>query len=389
LAVASRLLWHALVTRALTLVLFVAAGCGPAPLPAPCPPAVESAEPTLALGDGGATFEYGAEGLPEGRFVRRFDADGALSWTVAVNLPQLPGQNVLVAAGDTAFVVDDETFDELVIAVRDGAIAWSGKSPFDCRKNVVEPVPDGVRVWGRDDATASMCSYHVSRDGSFDDLVRYDAAVAYNGHSAPGGGFVVNAKEGLVGYDAAGVRRWSHAGSFAGDLVFGGGAIWTFRWEETSATLVRVGLDGQGEDAIRSFAHDSSDSGNSHLLLRLAATSDGVIAAVEHDYKYQHELVRADGSGLVWSSVLDSLAGAPVGGIALGSGLLLVRGKSLAAFDLDGNPRWLAPSANDAVIGADDRARVADNKTLDACRSVLRVSMRDSGGSVQSTWSAR
>lgn len=387
---ASRLLFDALVLRTLTTLLLIMSGCGPSPLPEPCAGPVESAAPTLAAGPGGATFEYGAEGLPEGLFVRRFDADGALSWTVALKAPRLPSQTVLVAAGDTALVVADDTIDEAVTAVRDGAITWSAKSSFACRKSVVERVADGVRVWGRNDATNSMCSYHVGSDGTFDDLVTYDADVGFDGYSAPGGGFVVNAKEGLVGYDAAGMRRWAHAGTYAGDVVFAAGAIWTFRWDDSAATLVRVGLDGEGEHTIVAFRHDVGDSGNTHLVLRLVPTSDGVIAAVEHDYDYKHELTRANAAGVVWSHALDNLAGTPVGGVALGANLLLVRGgNSLAAYDLDGNLRWQTAAVLDGVLAGDDRAHVADNQSLDACRAVLRMRTLDAGGGVQSTWSAR
>ncbi len=370
------------------VLLITVAGCGgPAPLPAPCPPAVETARPTVALDGHGGAFVWGDEGLPSGFFVHRFDAAGALSWTVRLPADPIYEQRQLAAAGDTVFAVVAEATGDAFTGVRDGAVVFTVVAPFSCHMNAFEPEGAALRVYGLDGGSA--CSYRVGADGTLDDLLAFDADTAFALRHAADGGYLVVAKEGVVRYDAAANRMWTHAGVFTKTAIDSAGAVFAFRYDDAATTLVSIGADGQGELDLAAFTHDAGDASNSYLAIFTAPTSDGVVVAVEHDYRYTHELVRATAGGVVWSQPLDALAGVPLGGLSLGASVLAVRGKALVAYALDGSARWSAPAPVDAVIGADDRARVADDKTLDPCRQVLRVSLLDGSGQVATSWSAR
>ena len=361
------------------LALLVGAG-GPAPLGAPCPPAVESATPEMAPAASGGAFVFGPEGLPEGTFVHRFDAAGALAWTVtAPPLADPLAYRSFFAVGDSVFVIEEKHISGYLFrAIRDGAVVFTADAPYDCRlyRYETERDGDGLRVYGTD--SDHLCSYHVGADGSFADPLVFDVGGAYHVRLAPSGGYVLTNEEGIVRYDAGAQRLWTHAGHFASALE-SAGAIFAFREDEPSDTLVSIGSDGQGELPLAELAGDELT----------APLADGLVVAAYERGGKAALIARLTPSAAVWSQPLDTIAGAPLGGLWLGSNAVMVLGRQLVAYDLDGNLSWRASRPMAAAIGADDRARVADDQSLDPCRAVLRVSTLDESGNVAATWSAR
>lgn len=376
--------------RLFLVALSLAAGCGGlAPLGVPCVTPLETAQPTIALGSAGGTFVYGSEGLPSGLFVHRFDATDTLTWTATLPPPGAHGLRRFAVAGDSAFFFDDDS--EQVTILRDGAITFAGSQRPDCNAGTFAADGDRLRVFGSSGQPSHFCTYELSGDGTSDSLVTFDADTPFSVGSAASGGFLVVAQAGLIRYDAGGNRLWTHAGTFVSDALEAGGSVYGFTYTASNVTLVRIGLDGQGEDQVRSWDHDANNASDSELkIVGLLPTSDGIIVAVEQVYSYKKELLRVDAAGVRWVSTLDPLATNPLLGVELGSQLLILHDEAeLLAFDVDGNQRWQKAAPIDAAIGSDDRPHVADTKALDECRDVLRVSTLDATGAVQSTWSAR
>jgi outer membrane protein assembly factor BamB len=367
--------------RRLVLLSFVVGGCGPAPLGAPCPPLVESATPEMAPAASGGVFVYGPEGLPEGTFLHRFDAAGALAWTVtAPPLADPLAYRAFFAVGDTLFSIEEKHISGYIFAaIRDGAIVFTVDAPYDCRlyRFETEPDGDGLRVYGT--GSDHLCSYRIGADGTFSDLLAFDVAGAYQVRRAPSGGYLLTNGEGVIRYDAGAQRLWTHAGHFASALE-SAGAIFAFRDDDPGETLVSIGSDGQGERALTAILGGDTFT---------APLADGLLVAAQEDYGDARQLVRVTPAAVVWSQSPDALAGAPVAGLSLGTGAFVVRGHQLLAYDLDGNLLWRATRPVAAVMGADDRARVADDALLDPCRAVLRVSTLDESGNVAASWSAR
>jgi hypothetical protein len=371
-------------------------GCEPPPPPDPCGERrrIVAGGQVVAADDGGA-FSISFEGRYGIDLVaRRFDANGALSWSVPLDYIGV-GIHPF-ALGDTFVLVLDDT---RILGLRDGAVAFTTNAPeapatLRCllgsavreqdelhvvgSVHGVDAIGNGVVVHGD---TLVGCSYHVGRDGSVSDALLFGSA-RYTDGIMPGrlpaialstGGYAVGTQDALLRYDAAGQPVWQRAVVWPGPIVESSGGLFVL---SGAADLELVSADGASDTPLVTWSAEKDIR-----VLALLAVPRGVVAALQ--WADGNALALVDAHGLVWQQPLGNIRKTSAGAMHV-----VVDGDALSAYDLDGNVRWTRVPALDAFAAADASTRLLDRITVDDCVQAATVSSVDAGGVTQWSWTA-
>ncbi len=378
-------------------LLLTYAGCGgPTLLPAPCTGV--QLEAGIASGSDG-TFVMAAEQLPAGSFLRHFDGSGQP--LTQLQLPSPTGNATfgdigyegLYAGGSALFAVD---FEGGVSIWDDSGFRSSVTAPIACTPPTGYPTwfaveGDRLRIYGKDEAE-HLCTYRVDGNGVTDDAHIFDnGEYGFAVQTVAGGGFVVNATEGIILYDANGVRLWTHAGAF-GQVTAVGGQIYALSVPPSGSSgainLVLVGAGGQGETVLTSSTVGSDQDVQANVF---AALADGtLVVELETRYAETHEVVHVDATGAVTRQPVAALNGQAALSAAVGADYVLLQTKQgLYALDPDGAVRWQVGAVIGSAIASDGGVVAVSSTALDACRAALTLDHYDAQGNHTWTWSAR